>query len=131
MTLEEFYADEAAAAEEQRKTMYRCLTCGAAFTGEDAKEYDEVIGDFWGTPALDTFRLCPRCGNEDVVKMQGGERKYKIWGGNVEEKDALYIWAKDADEAFHKIAREIDKTVTSTQWTGEEYKPERGSNGKE
>ena len=131
MTLEEFYADEAAAAEERRKTMYRCLTCGAAFTGEDAKEYDEVIGDFWGTPALDTFRLCPHCDNEDVVKMRGGERKYKIWGGDVEEKDALYIWAKDADEAFHKIAREIDKTVTSTQWTGEEYKPERGSNGKE
>ena len=48
MTLEEFYADEAAAAEERRKAMYRCLTCGAAFTGEDAKEYDEAIGDFWG-----------------------------------------------------------------------------------
>ena len=46
-------------------------------------------------------------------------RKYKIWGGDRTEKDALYIWAQDMDEAF-KIARKEDPTVTAAQWTGEE-----------
>ncbi len=122
MTLEEFYKEEAEAQEAKRKILYRCLDCGAAFNGLEAKEYDEAIGDFWGAPAFNSFRLCPHCDGENVLTMQGGERKYKIWGGDREEKDALYIWAQDMDEALHKIAREIDETVTTSQWTGEEYK---------
>lgn len=47
-------------------------------------------------------------------------RRYKIWGGNRKESEALYIWAKSADEALFSIARKIDPTVTTTQWTGEE-----------
>lgn len=47
-------------------------------------------------------------------------RKYKIWGSKRKESEALYVWAQDMDEALFRIARKIDPTVTSTQWTGEE-----------
>ena len=50
----------------------------------------------------------------EIVKI----RKYKISRSDGERE--YHIWAKDADEAFFRIGREIDPKVVSTQWTGEE-----------
>lgn len=47
-------------------------------------------------------------------------RLYKVWRSVESEGHVLYIWAQDADEAFHKIARKIDPKVISVQWTGKE-----------
>lgn len=47
-------------------------------------------------------------------------RKYKIWRTGLNPNKAYYIWGKDSDEAFFKIARKLDPNVTSSQWTGDE-----------
>lgn len=44
-------------------------------------------------------------------------REFKVWGGKREEKDSLYIWAKDADDAIG-IARLTDQSICISQWTG-------------
>ena len=46
-------------------------------------------------------------------------REFKVWGGKREEKDSLYIWAKDADDAIG-IARLTDQSICISQWTGNE-----------
>ena len=51
-------------------------------------------------------------------------RKYKIWRSVESEGHIQYVWAEDADTAFHKIARKIDPKVVSFQWTGEEMEVE-------
>lgn len=45
--------------------------------------------------------------------------EWKIWGGNRSENDAMYIWAYDMDNAIY-IARIIDASICSAQWTGKE-----------
>lgn len=102
------------------QTMLRCLCCGAGFSPAEAKEVSECIGEYWGTPAFETFQYCPKCDEDAIEVMKKGDRKYKIWGGSRAAGDALMIWAGDMDEAL-EIARGIDKTVTASQWTGEEY----------
>jgi len=44
-------------------------------------------------------------------------RLYKLWGGRRKEKNALYVWAADMDEAM-RYAREQDKSIDTAQWTG-------------
>lgn len=47
-------------------------------------------------------------------------RLYKVWRSTLSEGHVLFVWANDADEAFHRIARKIDPKVVSFQWTGVE-----------
>ena len=56
-------------------------------------------------------------------------RLYKVWRSVESEGHVLYIWAEDADEAFHRIARKIDPKVVSFQWTGKEGLAEKGVAG--
>ena len=46
-------------------------------------------------------------------------KEFKVWGRKREEKDSLYIWAKDADDAIG-IARLTDQSICISQWTGNE-----------
>ena len=46
-------------------------------------------------------------------------REFKVWGRKREEKDSLYIWAKDADDAIG-IAQLTDQSICISQWTGNE-----------
>lgn len=43
---------------------------------------------------------------------------YKIWYASETQGTVMYIWAKNADEAFFGTARKIDPKVVSCQWTG-------------
>lgn len=45
--------------------------------------------------------------------------EWKIWGGNRSENDAMYIWAKDFDDAI-EISRRTEKDICAGQWTGKE-----------
>ena len=45
--------------------------------------------------------------------------EWKIFGGNRSENNAMYVWAKDVDDAI-EIARRTDKSVCAFQWTGRE-----------
>lgn len=51
--------------------------------------------------------------------------QFKVWGGNVNYNYPMMIWAEDADIAFYRIAKGIDPSVTSIQWTGEEIEPDK------
>lgn len=48
--------------------MFECLDCGKTF--EEPHEYEEHIGDFWGSPAYEKHIECPYCGgNFDDERM--------------------------------------------------------------
>lgn len=47
-------------------------------------------------------------------------KEFKVWGGNVEKKDALHIWAEDSGRALDE-GRCEDPSVCATQWTGREW----------
>lgn len=51
--------------------------------------------------------------------------QFRVWGGKVDYKYPLMIWAEDADNAFYRIAKGIEPSVTSIQWTGEEIEPDK------
>ena len=44
--------------------MYHCEECKAEF--DEPKAVREYMGEFWGTPAYDTFYYCPICGSEAI-----------------------------------------------------------------
>lgn len=39
---------------------YRCLSCGKMF--DEPKYIREYMGEFWGSPAFETFPVSPCCG---------------------------------------------------------------------
>lgn len=41
--------------------MYICKECGAIF--DDPDEIVEVVGEFWGQTAAETWWICPSCGD--------------------------------------------------------------------
>lgn len=47
--------------------MFRCNDCDAVFTEPDT--YRELIGEYWGTPAYETFGCCPECGSDDYEEV--------------------------------------------------------------
>ena len=51
--------------------------------------------------------------------------QFKVWGGKVNYKYPLMIWAEDADTAFYMIAKGIEPSVTSIQCTGEDIEPDK------
>lgn len=53
----------------------KCYDCGAIFPEEDAGTYQEYVGEFWGTPAYQTYNCCPECNSEDVGTYEGGEEE--------------------------------------------------------
>ena len=44
---------------------YICVDCMKQFDEPDT--YQECVGEFWGTPAYDTFYKCPYCGSDAVM----------------------------------------------------------------
>jgi hypothetical protein len=49
---------------------YRCLSCGKMF---DEPEYiQECMGEFWGSPAFETFPVSPCC-NDDFEEVDDEE----------------------------------------------------------
>ena len=51
--------------------------------------------------------------------------QFRIWGGKIDYNHSMYIWASDMDTAFFGIARRIDPSVTTSQWTGKEIEPDK------
>ena len=46
--------------------MLYCNSCTEIFSYDDAEKYQEEIGEFWGSPAYQTFCRCPYCGSNEV-----------------------------------------------------------------
>lgn len=52
--------------------LYECENCGAVMTEDELATYQECVGEFWGSPAYETFDCCPHCGGE-VYEYEGDE----------------------------------------------------------
>lgn len=48
--------------------MYKCFDCGRIF--EDADVRKEIIGEFWGRPAMQEESACPFCGGDYEETVQ-------------------------------------------------------------
>ena len=44
-----------------------CLECGAIMDWDDVETYQECVGEYWGTPAYETYGKCPHCGACDEI----------------------------------------------------------------
>ena len=44
---------------------YICNHCDEVFDEDDRQPLSELVGEFWGSPAYDTYWVCPNCGSED------------------------------------------------------------------
>jgi hypothetical protein len=51
--------------------MFECMDCGALFTEPDT--YRECVGEFWGTPAYESFPCCPHCKSDDFEEVEDNE----------------------------------------------------------
>lgn len=47
--------------------MFRCNDCENEFFEPDT--YKELIGEFWGMPAYETFGCCPVCKSDDFEEV--------------------------------------------------------------
>lgn len=45
---------------------FKCYTCGEVFENCDADSRTENVGEFWGTPAYETYPVCPYCGSDEL-----------------------------------------------------------------
>lgn len=47
--------------------MYRCERCGELF--DDPEMRTEVVGEYMGAPAKETYAVCPWCGDDELEEM--------------------------------------------------------------
>ena len=45
--------------------MMICNKCGELFKLEDGEDRYELVGEFWGAPAYDRYKVCPVCGSDE------------------------------------------------------------------
>lgn len=48
-----------------------CNDCESIFY--EPKEYQECVGEFWGSPAYEIFGCCPCCDSEDYDEIEPEE----------------------------------------------------------
>ena len=46
--------------------MLKCYECGCIFDEDEADERSECVGEFWGSPAYQSFMVCPECGSDEI-----------------------------------------------------------------
>lgn len=54
--------------------MMRCYDCGCVFDEEEADEKRECVGEFWGTPAYESYMVCPKCKSDDIEEVEDGKQ---------------------------------------------------------
>lgn len=50
---------------------YKCNDCEREF--DEPESYEEYMGEFWGSPAYETFYYCPFCGSDDYEEVSDEE----------------------------------------------------------
>lgn len=53
--------------------MLKCCDCGCVFDEDDADKRSECVGEFWGSPAYDSYLVCPDCGSDDIEDYEEEE----------------------------------------------------------
>lgn len=77
---------------------YKCLDCGEVF--DEPEKRKEYRGEFWGTPAYEEVRGCPRCRGdyEELVPCE-------VCGVEHSEEDLLY---GVCEECIEKARYDVD-----------------------
>ena len=44
-----------------------CADCDTYFDEDELKTRQECMGEFWGSPAYETFACCPHCGSDESL----------------------------------------------------------------
>ena len=60
--------------------MLICNDCGEIFDDDDLESRSECVGEFWGSPAYDSYGVCPYCGSDDYeeyVEEEEEEDEYE------------------------------------------------------
>lgn len=52
---------------------YKCYDCDEIFDEDDAGSRSECVGEFWGSPAYESYMVCPNCGSDDLEEYVGNE----------------------------------------------------------
>ena len=50
--------------------MMLCGDCGEIFDEEDAGCVHECVGEFWGSPAYQSYPVCPSCGSDNIGEYE-------------------------------------------------------------
>ena len=54
---------------------YKCCNCDCVFDEQDAGERSECVGEFWGSPAYQTYMVCPECDSEEIDEYTEDEEQ--------------------------------------------------------
>ena len=53
--------------------MFKCDNCGETF--DEPLEVEECVGEFWGSPAFELWRVCPYCKDNDFHEIEEDEEE--------------------------------------------------------
>lgn len=53
----------------------KCYECGAIFDEDDAETRRECVGEFWGSPAYESYSICPVCHSDDLEEYEESEEE--------------------------------------------------------
>lgn len=57
--------------------MLKCNYCGHTFEVEDLHMVQECVGEFWGSPAWETWYYCPYCDSDDYEECDEEDEEHK------------------------------------------------------
>lgn len=50
-----------------------CIDCGKTFEDNETITVQENVGEFWGTPAYETYEACPYCKSTEIEDEEAEE----------------------------------------------------------
>lgn len=66
---------------------YYCPHCEQYFDEEELTTRQECIGEYWGSPAYETFNTCPYCGDDEVVSEEDDDFPPEYLEEELEDED--------------------------------------------
>lgn len=58
---------------ELKNMKYKCCKCKTIFDEDMAETQSEYMGEFWGSPAYESYLVCPNCRTEEIEEYKEGE----------------------------------------------------------
>lgn len=67
--------------------MMYCHECKNEFDESDMYHYRELVGEFWGAPAYQTYAVCPYCRSDNYDEYTREELDKLLYGDEDEEEE--------------------------------------------
>ena len=87
---------------------YFCLDCKGSCESNELGSYSECVGEFWGSPAYQSFAVCPYCGSEEIVEAM----ECKVCGTVYPEDE---IHGAVCDECLNKYKQDPQRCYDVTK----------------